>query len=74
MFGTGSALKRTLTRRVLRRALVVTVVVGTLVNLINRCDLLLAGAPLDGLKLTLTYCVPFCVSLHGAYSALRHSI
>ena len=49
----------------------VAVVVGSLLNLINQGDAILRGAEVDWLKLALTYCVPFCVALYGAYSANR---
>ena len=49
----------------------VAVVVGSVLNLINQGDALLSGGPINWLKLCLTYCVPFCVSLYGAHSALR---
>ncbi len=55
----------------LRNALVVALVVGSLLNLINQGDALLQDRPVDWLKLGLTYCVPFCVALYGAYSANR---
>jgi hypothetical protein len=54
-----------------RRALVVALVIGTLLNAINQGDALLGGAPLHWGKIALTYAVPFCVSLHGAAAALR---
>ena len=51
-----------------RRSLWVAVVVGTLLNLINQGDRLLAGQSLDLLKLALTYVVPYFVSTYGAVS------
>ena len=67
----GSALQRTLRWPVVRSALLVALVVGTILNLINQGDALFASAALHWPKLGLTYCVPFCVSLYGAFSALR---
>ena len=52
-----------------KRALWVALIVGTVLNLINQGDALVGGAPLNWLKLTLTYVVPFAVSTHGAVSA-----
>ena len=50
-----------------RRAFWVALVVGTVLNLINQGDAILAGgARLNWLKLVLTYLVPFAVSTHGA--------
>jgi hypothetical protein len=48
-------------------ALRVSLLIGTVLNLINHFDLLL-GAPLTataGMQLALTYVVPYCVSTHG---------
>ncbi len=50
-----------------RMALKVSLVVGTLLNLLNHYDLLL-GTPLTGTavaQVALTYLVPYCVSTHG---------
>lgn len=57
-----------LPRRAYRRAVIVSVVVGTLLTLINQGDVLIA-ARIDVLKAVLTYLVPFCVSV---YSAAAH--
>ena len=51
-----------------KRSLVVAVVVGTLLNLINPGDVLVAGAHLDWRKIALTYVVPYCVATYGAVS------
>jgi hypothetical protein len=51
-----------------RRALWTAVVVGTILNLINQGDALVAGQPLDWTKLMLTYGVPYCVATYGAVS------
>jgi len=66
-------LRRLLTRPVLRSALLVALVVGSLLNVINQGDALWSEVPVDWLKLALTFCVPFFVSLYGSYSALRMS-
>lgn len=65
-----SALHTTFCRPILTRSLIVTLVVGTLLNLINQGDRLYSGEPLDWGKLALTYCVPFLVASYGAWSAL----
>lgn len=62
-----------LTGPVVRSALLVALAVGSLLNLINQGDALWSETPVDWLKLALTYCVPFFVSLYGSYSALRLS-
>jgi hypothetical protein len=56
---------------IMRRAVVVALVVGLLLNLINQGDALIAGRPLDWWKLILTFLVPYCVSTHGAVAARR---
>lgn len=65
------ALRRVLSRPVCTRALAVAAVVGTVLNLINQGDALLAGAPLDWWKIALTYGVPYLVASYGAFCALR---
>lgn len=56
---------------VFSRAIAVAMVVGTLLNLINQGDRLIAGVDVNWFKLALTYAVPFFVSAHGALSAQR---
>ena len=51
-----------------RRSLWVALVVGTILNLINQGDALVAGRRLDLAKLTLTYLVPYFVCSYGAVS------
>jgi len=59
--------------RVVQRSLRVAAVVGTLLVAINYGDRLLAGAigPRDGLKMALTYLVPYGVATYAAVQALR---
>jgi hypothetical protein len=54
-----------------RRALIVALVIGSILNFINQGDALIAGRPLDWLKIALTFLVPYCVSTHGAVAAQR---
>ncbi len=51
-----------------RRSLSVALIVGTILNLINQGDRLIAGQALDVTKLALTYVVPYFVSTYGAVS------
>ena len=51
-----------------RRSLIVALIVGTILNLINQGDAMIAELPLDITKLLLTYLVPYCVSTYGAVS------
>ena len=54
----------------LRRSLIVSIVVGTILTLLNQGDLLIAGDWTEPLywKIPLTYCVPFMVATYGALS------
>jgi hypothetical protein len=60
-------------RDVVLRGLKVGGIVGTMLVAINQGDLLLAGnLPPDALwKISLTYCVPYCVSTYASVSAIR---
>lgn len=49
-----------------RRSFIVALFVGTVLNLINQGDVLLAGGPLDVTKLRLTFAAPYCVATCGA--------
>ena len=71
MSGAGASLARALTGVFLRRSIGVALVVGTILNIINQGDAYFAAAPIDWTKLLLTYCVPFCVSTYGTFSAFR---
>jgi hypothetical protein len=55
------------------RSCIVALIVGTILNLINQGDALLAGNSLDLPKLLLTYLVPYCVSTYGAVSYRLHA-
>ena len=51
-----------------RRSLIVTAIVGTLLNLINQGDRLVTGHSFNLAKVALTYIVPYFVSTYGAVS------
>ena len=51
-----------------RRSFYVALIVGTVLNLINQGDALIGMAPINWLKLILTYCVPYAVCTYGAVS------
>lgn len=59
-----------------RRSLIIAVIVGGVILTVNQIDLILAGhlTPLMWLKIGLTPCIPFCVSLYGAYIAYRNAL
>lgn len=61
-------------RDVVRRALKVALLVGTILMGINHGDALLSGKIEPGLltKIALTYLVPYCVSTFAAVQAIRH--
>ncbi len=61
-----SILSTVLSGPTVRRSLIVALVVGTVLNLINQADGLLAGE-VNWIKAGLTYCVPFLVATYGAY-------
>ena len=60
-------------RDVVRRALVVAAVVGTILITINHADALLQGevSVKRIWQMGLTYLVPYCVSTYSSVSALR---
>jgi hypothetical protein len=58
------------TPEVVRRAIKVALVVGTALTLINQGDRLIAGMAPGWIKMALTYLVPYCVSTHGAVTAM----
>jgi hypothetical protein len=51
-----------------KRSLVVALIVGTILNLINQGDALVAGTRLNLTKLILTFVVPYAVATYGAVS------
>ena len=51
------------------RSLGVALVVGTLLNLINQGDAIVAMEGVSWLKIVLTYCVPYAVCTYGAVSS-----
>jgi hypothetical protein len=51
-----------------RRSFVVALIVGTILNLINQGDTLVAGERVNVAKILLTYAVPYCVATYGAVS------
>ena len=60
---------------IVRSAVKVSLVVGTLLLLINQADALLSGGISKGMivKILLTYSVPYCVLTYAAVQALRNS-
>lgn len=54
-----------------RRAIIIAVIVGTLLNCINQLPDLMAGEPIEWIKAILTYFVPYSVSLYSAVASVR---
>lgn len=65
-----SALRRTLSRPILTRSVLVALVVGTILNAINQGSEILNGERINVTRLLLTYAVPFFVASYGAFAAL----
>lgn len=51
-----------------RRSLIVAAIIGTIINLINQGDTLVAGGDLNWIKIGLSYILPYCVATYGAVS------
>lgn len=58
-------------RQILRNALKVSLVVGTLLNLINQGERLFAGDALSWGHVFLNFLVPFCVSAYSGAKAAQ---
>lgn len=59
--------------KIVAKAIKISLIVGTLLNLINQGSALFGDASFQILPALLTYLVPFCVSLFSAYSSLKHA-
>lgn len=67
------ALARTFSGASVRRSLLVALVIGTVLNLINRGPEIFTGHWPVWWKAVLTYFVPFAVASYGSYAAFRSS-
>lgn len=56
-----------------RRALIISLVAGTMLNCINQIPDLMAGESLNIWKLLLTYLVPYTVSMYSSVMAMVRS-
>ena len=54
-----------------KRALLTALVVGSILTMINHGDVILEGGSLNYLKVALTYCVPYCVTIWGSIHGKR---
>lgn len=57
--------------RIAQSALRVSIVVGTILNLINQGEAILQGSDIDIFHFLLNYLVPYCVA---SYSAIKNEI
>ncbi len=63
--------KITISRHIVKNALKIALVVGSLLNVINQGERLLNGDTISWFHLLLNYLVPYCVA---SYSAARNEI
>lgn len=56
------------------RFFIIALVVGSLLNLINQGDAILAGEKINYLKICFTYCVPYLVASFSAWTTVRHTM
>ncbi len=63
-------------RAAVHRSIIIAVIVGSVIIVVNQGDLLISGhiSSLTWLKIGITPCVPFCVSLYGAYLAYHNAL
>ncbi len=54
-----------------KRALIVALIVGTVLNCINQVPDVMHGDGIKWFRAILTYCVPYLVALYSAVAALR---
>lgn len=58
-------------RRIVMNALRIALLVGTVLNLVNQGEAILAGVSVSWIHLLLNYWVPYCVA---SYSAARNEL
>jgi len=58
-------------RRIVMNALRIALLVGSVLNLVNQGEAILAGSGVSWLHLVLNYAVPYCVA---SYSAARNQM
>ena len=64
--GTDGGARPRVVLAVAKRSLATTLIVGSVLNLINQGDALLLAGTITWWKIVVTYCVPFCVATFGA--------
>ncbi|WP_286272236.1 nitrate/nitrite transporter NrtS [Thalassotalea hakodatensis] len=55
-------------RKQYRTAIIISMVVGTILTLVNQSDVIFSDQPLNWFKVIITYIVPFCVSVYSSYA------
>jgi len=58
-----------ITKKQIKTAVIISIVVGTILTLINQGEAFFDAAELNWFKVILTYIVPFCVSLYSSVLA-----
>ncbi|WP_394247384.1 nitrate/nitrite transporter NrtS [Vibrio profundi] len=58
-------------KTLIKRAVIIAMIVGSILNVINQFDAIFGAEPIEWLKVTLTYCVPFIVSLVSSYITIK---
>ncbi|OKY26543.1 nitrate/nitrite transporter NrtS [Thalassotalea sp. PP2-459] len=56
------------TRKQFKTAVTISLVVGTILTLVNQSDVIFSDQPLNWFKVIITYIVPFCVSVYSSYA------
>lgn len=64
------ALRHVLSGACLKRAIIIMLVVGTILNIINQGETLMKGGDIDWAKGILTFLVPFCVACFSAWGSV----
>jgi len=54
-----------------RRAIILALIVGTILNCINQAPEIMDGQSPNFLKIGLTFMVPYCVSIYSAMAAAK---
>ena len=68
---TGSLKAHFLRKDIQKRALIIALIVGTLLNCINQGPDIADGAAPNWFKMMLTFMVPYCVSIYSGISTAR---
>ena len=66
-----NAIRAAFTLRIVKNAMTISLVVGTILNFVNQGENILSGQNIKWFQLVLNYFVPYCVS---SYSAAKNEI